>query len=231
MSLMMKHENEKFCACYDRDYDDVFFASLIFFKGSIAQLKSSYQLEKANKIVLVPVPKGWNGEKIPKEEIVDNLDSLEATVTRNENKGVYQIRIFSNKDFTLMDQVRTVGKVDDNSLCIQTTFAGLVGTLFLRGTIGISSAARIQKSLYDMQKQCHLVVLDLSELNYFANAGIAMLYTLMKELANHGLKMKLVVKEGSHIHNLLRGTKIDDEFELCFNRDIAVALLLSTELE
>ncbi len=226
-----KYDKGKLFVCFDCITEEIFYASLSELKGSSAQISSSHRLDKGEKFLMMPIPKEWDGKKFSKEMIFNSTDSFEANVSRTKGKGVYQIRIFSHKDHNVMDRVRTGGKLDADTLKIHSSLAGLVGTMVLKGVIGVPTAARIQSALNDLHKERRLILLDLTELNYFANSGIGIFYTILKEKAKQGMNIKLLVKEGSHIHELLTDSKIREEFELYFNRDEAVTSLLSSELE
>ncbi len=226
----MKDSEPKLHVCLDRKSSTVFFASMTFRKGLQAEMRSSTDIEKGQSFLMIPVPEGWDGETITSKQITDSQQVMEANVNRTEGRGVFQVRILSGDAQVVVDQVRS-GLTSDDNLRISIVDAGMVSTAVLTGNLGVKSVSTIQRTLRELPENRRLVLLDFRSVAVMSKSGIAMLYTIIKELAEHGFVMKSLVESQSTADEKLSESRISEITDIFHDRDHAVAALLSEMLD
>lgn len=214
----------------DQNTEEIFFASMSFRKGLQAEMRSSTEVFKGQSIILMPVPEGWNGEKILPSYFDDPGEAIVANVNRLDIKGVFQIRILSGDEQIAVNMVRS-GKTSGDNLKVDVVDAGMVATAVLSGNLGVKSVSTIQQALRKLPEDRRLIILDFREVAVLSKTGTVMLYTILKELAGHGFIMKSLTEPHGMVFDKLTKSRISEIAPIFHDRENAVASLLTETLD
>lgn len=192
-------------------------------------MRSSAKVDKGCSLLMRPIPEDWKGEKYTADQIRECSETIEASVTRTEGRGVFQVRLFTFDEQDIVNRIRT-GQMREDCMKVVTVDAGMVTTLKIEGGVSMESAARMQRILRDLPKNRNLILLDMTQLSYFGSNGVAMLYMVLKDQLDKR-NICILVKPDSRIQDLLNKSKIESVSSIFDNRESAVMALLQTQFE
>lgn len=221
---MLNPPLKKLYACLNKESQQTFFASMVDQKGTMAEMRSSYAVNQGDVILLKPVEEGWNGKPFAPNEITGSTQTLEGNVTRAEGRGVFFVRVLSFAEKDIANQVRT-GQISKDNLKIESSAAGLVVTIRMQGRLAMESATRLKPFLTTPDQ--NLLLIDCTGLSYVAKNSVNMLYLTLKEAWESGKHISMLVNPESSVEEMLRDSKIREIVDIQYNRDEAVAGLIS----
>jgi anti-anti-sigma regulatory factor len=227
---MSDETTKKLHVCLDKEKKSVFFASVIGRKGANLEVRSSADLRKGMELLMMPVPESWDGEKIEIREIEANTETFNATVSRIEGRGSYQIRTLSFDERNLMDRYRA-GKSFIVNLESDIVTAGMVTTIKLEGMINLDTVAQLQSQIRKVPEDQSLILIDLTKLSSLAKSSVGMMCMIFKEELRSHRKFAILAHPNTEIHDALLDSKISNYASIYINRDEAVAALLRQTLD
>lgn len=215
-----KEINQLF-ACLIGKESKVYFASMVDRDQAVATMRSSHHFTKGQTLILYPVPSQWDGAEITPQAIQDSPQSETAQVTRSSSRGEFQVRLLSARTESMIRRLR--GESSDE-IQAETSIAGEVATIVVRGGLSTGSAATIDGYLRATAKQTPKIILDVSKLDVSAVQGLRILVTLVRQTEKEtGMDLRLLVNQDSVFSELLHEMNLESNFRLYDNREMAVA--------
>ena len=80
----------------------------------------------------------------------------------------------------------------------------------LVGEVDLSNAAQLGEQMRDLLRGHTTMTLDLTGLDYFDSAGLALVHDLARQAKTEGRELKLVAAEHSNARRVLLLTRIDE---------------------
>lgn len=208
-------------ACLIEKECKVYFASMIDRDQAVATMRSSHHFTKGQTLLIYPVPPTWNGAEIAPTVIQVAPNSETAQVTRSSSRGEFQVRLLSARTESMIRRLR--GESSDE-IQAETSIAGEVATIVVRGGLSTGSAATIEGFLRATTKQTTKIILDVTDLDVAAVQGMRILVTLVRQAEKEtGMDLRLLVNQDSVFSELLHEMNLESNFRLYDNRDMAVA--------
>ena len=127
---IQKEARNVFCLS-ESDSEAIFFASMIYRSGTRAHMRSSFDVQKGDALLIAPVPE-TERKQYTAEAVKSSRDKVEAHVNRVEGRGTYHVRLVSCNEQDILNRVRT-GQIKEDYLKIEPMQAGLITTLRLTG--------------------------------------------------------------------------------------------------
>jgi anti-anti-sigma regulatory factor len=231
ISEQPKEEEQKrqLYACLDKESQKTFFASFVDQRGSYIDLSSSWKTSRGKALTLMPLTPAWNGEEISLKEIMESNTSFEAHVSRAESRGSFQIRLLSNNQQDIIEEMRH-GAHRDN-LILEQSKAGMIDILKLGGRVSVESMGRLQSALRTNTEGKRLVLLDLRELIMIPGTCLGVLNKILMEEMEKGLVVNFLIKPDSRVAEEIAESRVHDLAAMHEEYETAVAFLLQSILD
>lgn len=216
-------------ACLDKESGKTFFASFISQRGYHIDLRSSWVTSRGKSIILMPVPDNWDGKEFDPAQIRESPDAREGNVSRADSRGQIQIRLLTNDQMDILDQLHS-GRNRDQMI-LEQSHAGKIDILKLAGRVSMESLGRLQSALRTEPGTQRLVLMDMRELGTIPSACLGMLHTLLREEKDNGLVFNFLVKSNSRLETELEESRVLDLAPMHDEYETAVAYLLRAILD
>lgn len=215
--------------CMNKDTADVFFASLDEMQPGYGDFRSSTRVEKGDILMMMALPEGWDGQDLDPQVLLTSSKAFEANVIRSDPRGLFRVRVLSLDQQDMMARMR--GRVSSDHVEIETNDLGAMTEMVVEGRIGLESVGRLQKAIQTGVGSTKSCLLNFSAVIYISKNALPMLTTVIHELQEKGILLRVLLKSDSPIEEMISHSRMVDEVGVFTDRDAAVQSILMAQLD